>query len=112
MRKITEQEVKDHVAEEGIFEKEHRKYSSFFCWSSYTFTQEDVYMYAQEGVDASDFLNVQVTMHGTWDDNWGSDWDETIYEKVEEYQELIPEKVIPEHYETRYKQTEFTPVWE
>jgi hypothetical protein len=111
MRKITEQEVKDHVADEGMFEKEHRKYSSFYCSSTYIFTQDDVDMYAQEGVDASDFLNVQVTMHGTWGDSWGTEWDETIYEKVGEYQELVPEKVIPAHYITKQKTEVFIPTW-
>lgn len=112
MRKITEDELLDCVSEVGEFEKEHRKYSSFYCTSSHTFTQKDIDELAEEGVDASDFLGVMVTRNGTWDDSWGTEWDETTYEKVEEYQELVPEVVIPEHYVTKYKTKAFKPVFE
>ena len=113
MRKITEGELLDFVSEVGLLEKEHRKYSSFYCWVSHTITEEDVKLLAEEdGVDASDFLNVCVTRSGMWDDSWGTDWDEATYEKVEEYQELVPEVVIPEHYVTKTRTQEFKPVWE
>lgn len=112
MRKITEQEIQEYVSEVGEFEKEHRKYSSFYCTATHTFDESDVKDLAEDGIDVSAFLGVMVTLHGTWDDSWGTEWDDTTYEKVEEYQELIPEVVIPEHYETRYKTTAFKPVFE
>ena len=113
MRKITEGELLDFVSEVGLLEKEHRKYSSFYCWVSHTITEGDVKLLAEEdGVDASDFLNVCVTRRGIWDDSWGTEWDEATYEKVEEYQELVPEQIIPAHYVTKTKTQQFTPVWE
>lgn len=112
MKKITEQELNEYVAEVGEFEKEHRKYSSFYCWVSHTITEEDIKVLAEEdGVDASDFLNVCVTRSGMWDDSYGTEWDEATYEKVEEYQELVPEVIIPEHYVTKTRTQEFKPTW-
>lgn len=111
MEKITEPQLKDYVADVGQFEKEHRKYSSFYCWTTHTFTQADIDELKEDGIDASDFLNVCVTMNGTWDDSWGTDWDSVDYCKVEEYQELVPEQVIPAHYITKTKTEEFDPVW-
>jgi len=47
-----------------------------------------------------------------WDDSNGTEWDSVSYEKVEEYQELVPEVVIPEHYVTKTRTQEFKPAWE
>lgn len=114
MRKITEQELLEYVSEVGEFSKEHRKYSSFYCTVTHTIDEEDVKNLATvDGeVDASDFLGVMITLNGTWDDSWGTEWDDTTYEKVEEYQELVPEVVIPEHYVTKVKTKAFEPVFE
>lgn len=112
MNKITEDYLLDYVSDVGQFEKEHRKYSSFYCTVSHTIKQEDIDALAEDDVDASDFLGVMITRNGTWDDSWGTEWDETTYEKVEEYQELVPEVVIPEHYVTKYKTKAFKPVFE
>lgn len=112
MNKITKEYLEDYVAEMGEFEKEHRKYSSFYCTVSHTIKQEDIDALAEDDVDASDFLGVLITRNGTWDDSWGTEWDETTYEKVEEYQELVPELVIPEHYVTKCKTKAFKPVFE
>lgn len=103
MNKITEEQLLEYVSEVGDFQKDHRKYGSFYCWVSHTITQEDVKILAEEGVDASDFLNVCVSRSGMWDD--------ATYEKVEEYQELVPEVVIPEHYVTKTRTQEFKPTW-
>lgn len=112
MNKITEQDLLDYVSDVGEFEKEHRKYSSFYCTVSHTIKQEDIDALAEDDVDASDFLGVLITRNGTWDDSWGTEWDDTSYEKVEECQELVPEVVIPEHYVTKYKTKAFKPVFE
>ncbi len=112
LRKITEEEIKEYVSEVGDFDKEHRKYSSFYCWSSLTFTQEHIDEFKEEGVDASQLLDVCVTMSGQWDDNWGTEWDSIDYCKVEEYQELVPEQIIPEHYVTKQRTTPFKPEFE
>lgn len=112
MNKITEQGLLEYVSDVGQFEKEHRKYSSFYCTVTHTITQEDIEALAEHDVDASDFRGVLITRNGTWDDSWGTEWDETTYEKVEEYQELVPEVVIPEHFETRYRTSAFKPVFE
>ena len=112
MNKITEQEIKEYVSEVGELEKEHRKYSSFYCWVSHTFTQACIDELKESGMDASDFLGVCVTMNGMWDDNNGTEWHSTEFQKVEEYQELVPEQVIPAHYIKKQKTTEFKPVWE
>lgn len=112
MNKITEDCLLEYVSDVGEFEKEHRKYSSFYCTVSHTMKQEDIDALAEDDVDASDFLGVLITRNGTWDDSWGTEWDETTYEKVEEYQELVPEVVIPEHYVTKYKTKTFKPVFE
>lgn len=112
MKKITEQDLLDYVSDVGEFEKEHRKYSSFYCTVSHTIKQEDIDALAEDDVDASDFLGVLITRNGTWDDSWGTEWDDTSYEKVEECQELVPEVVIPEHYVTKYKTKTFKPVFE
>lgn len=112
MNKITEDYLLDYVSDVGQFEKEHRKYSSFYCTVSHTIKQEDIDALAEDDVGASDFLGVLITRNGTWDDSWGTEWDETTYEKVEEYQELVPELVIPEHYVTKCKTKAFKPVFE
>jgi len=112
MNKITEDYLLEYISDVGEFEKEHRKYSSFYCTVSHTMKQVDIDALAEDDVDASDFLGVMITRNGTWDDSWGTEWDETIYEKVEEYQELVPEVVIPEHYVTKYKTRAFKPVFE
>ena len=112
MNKITKECLEDYVAELGEFETEHRKYSSFYANCSYTFNQDDIDTLAEEGVDASEFLDVCVTLNGTWSDSDGCEWDSMDFCKVEEYQELVPEVVIPEHYVTKQRVEEFVPVWE
>lgn len=112
MNKITEDYLLEYVSDVGEFEKEHRKYSSFYCTVSHTMKQEDIDALVEDDVDASDFLGVLITRNGTWDDSWGTEWDETTYEKLQEYQELVPEVVIPEHYVTKYKTSAFKPVFE
>ena len=112
MNKITKNELLEYVSEVGEFSKEHRKYSSFWCTVAHTINEEDVKSLAKEGIDASDFLGVMITRNGLWDDGYGTDWHETTYEKVEEYQELVPEVVIPEHYVAKYKTKAFEPVFE
>lgn len=112
LRKITKKEIKEYVSEVGEWEKEHRKYSSFYCWSTHVFTQADIDELASEGIDASEFLGVMVTMNGMWDDSYGTEWDSIDYSKVEEYEEHVPEKVIPAHTVTRTRTEKFVPVWE
>lgn len=112
MQKISENDLKEYVSEVGEFEKEHRRGSSFYVTATHTFTSEDIAELAEEGIDASGFLNVCVTMTGTWEDDWGTQWDEIHYRKVEEYQQLVPEKVIPAHYVTKRKTEVFVPAWE
>lgn len=109
MNKITEDYLLEYVSDVGEFSKEHRKYSSFWCTVTHTITQEDIEALAEDDVDASDFLGVRITRNGMWSDSDGTDWDEVEYEKVEEYQELIPEVVIPEHYVTKVKTKAFEP---
>ena len=112
MNKITEDYLLEYVSDVGEFEKEHRKYSSFYCTVSHTMKQEDIDALADAELDASDFLGVLITRNGTWDDSWGTEWGDTTYEKVEEYQEVVAEVVIPEHYVTKYKTKAFKPVFE
>ncbi len=112
MKKITEDYLLEYVSDVGEFEKEYRKYSSFYCTVSHTITQTDIEELKEDDIDASDFLGVLITRNGIWDDSNGTYWDDTTYEKVEEYQELVPEVVIPEHYVTKYKTKAFEPVFE
>lgn len=103
LTKITKEQLIDYVAEEGEFQKEHRKYSSFYCWASHKFTQQDIDTLKEDGIDASELIGVLVTLNGTWDDSWGTEWDDMAFEKVEEYEEFVPEQIIPEHYVTKTK---------
>ena len=112
MNKITKEQLQDYVAEVGEFEKEHRKYSSFYCNATHILTQEDIDELAEDGMDATDFLNVCITLSGMWDDSNGTDWDSMDFYKVEEYQELVPEQIIPAHYVTKQKTEKFVPTWE
>lgn len=112
MNKITKDCLQEYVSDLGEFEKEHRKYSSFYASCIYTFKQADIDTLKEEDVDASDFLNVCVTLNGIYDDNDGCDWSGMSFCKVEEYQELVPEVVIPAHYVTKQKTEVFVPVWE
>lgn len=112
MNKVTKEYLEDYVADMGVFEKEHRKYSSFYCSATYTMTQTDIEELKNEGVDASDFLNVCVTLSGYYDDNNGCDWNSMSFCKVEEYQELVPEQIIPAHYVTKQRTEVFVPTWE
>jgi hypothetical protein len=109
MNKITEQEIQDYVSEVGDFEKEHRKGSSFYCTATHTFTQKDIDELAADDIDASDFLGVQVQLDGTWSDDWGTDWDDISYCKVEDYEEVVPEVIIPEHTVTKQRYAAFKP---
>ena len=113
MEKITEETVKDYVSEVGKFETEHRKGSTFYATASHTFTEADIEdLKVEDGVDASGLLGIQVVLRGIYDDYNGTDWDEIDYYKVEETQELVPEKVIPAHYVTKKKYVEFKRSWE
>lgn len=111
LNKISEAVLLEYVGEVGEFEKEHRKYSSFYCSVSHTFTQKDIDELSEYG-DASAFLNVCVQRHGTWDDSWGTEWDDTSYTLVEPYEEVVPEVVIPAHTVTKYRTSPFTPEFE
>ena len=106
MKKITEETIKDYVSEVGEFEHEHRKGSTFYATASHTFTEADIEdLKVEDGVDASSLLGIQVVLRGIYDDYNGTDWDEIDYHKVEETQELVPEKIIPAHTVTRTKTT-------
>lgn len=112
MNKITEPQLLDFVSEVGDFTKEHRKYSSFYCSVSHTLTQKDIDILAEEDdMDASDFLNVCITRNGMWDDSNGTEWDDTSYYKVKDYEEIVPEVIIPEHTVTKQKYVAFKPVF-
>lgn len=113
MRKITEEQLWEYVSEVGESDKEFRKYSSFYITTQHTIRQSDVDELAKYDMDASDFLNIHISRSGTWDDSWGTEWDsKPEYYKVEDYEEVVPEVVIPEHYETRYRTSAFKPVFE
>ena len=112
MNKITKDCLQEYVSDLGEFEKEHRKYGSFYASCTYTFKQADIDTLKEEDVDASDFLNVCVTLNGYWSECDGCEWDSMYFCKVEEYQELVPEQVIPAHYVTNWKTEVFVPVWE
>lgn len=108
MERITKEQIQDYVSEVGVFEKEHRKYSSFYATATHTFKQADIDdLVVEEDVDASELLGVTVTLNGVWDDWNGVDWYDINFKKYEEYQELIPEVVIPAHYETKYREVPF-----
>lgn len=107
MERITTEQIQDYVGEVGVFEKEHRKYSSFYATSSYTFTQESIDELAEDSIDASELLGVTVTLQGYWSECDGCEWEDIYFNKYEEYQELIPEVVIPAHYETKYREVPF-----
>lgn len=110
MNKITEADLWDYVADVGESEREFRKYSSFYITTSHTIRQEDVDELAKEGLDASDFLNVLVSRNGIWDDSWGTDWSGSPkYYKVEEYLEVVPEVIIPEHTVIKQRYAAFEP---
>lgn len=110
MEKVTKDYLLRYVGEVGDFEKEHHKYSSFYCSCVHVITQEDIDLIKNdEKMDASDFLNVEVALFGQWSDSDGTDWHSEEFQKVEEYEELVPEVVIPEHYVTKVKKSKFTP---
>ena len=112
MNKITKDCLQEYVSDLGEFEKEHRKYGSFYASCTYTFKQADIDTLKEEDVDASDFLNVCVTLNGYWSECDGCEWDSMDFCKVEEYEELVPEQIIPAHYVTNWKTEVFVPVWE
>lgn len=105
MERITKEQIQDYVSEVGEFDKEHRKYGSFYATATHTFKQEDVDELAEHlEVDASELLGVTVTLNGYWSDSDGCDWNDMSFNKYEEYQELIPEVVVPAHYITKYRE--------
>ena len=113
MKKITEEQLWEYVSEVGESEKEFRKYSSFYITTSHTIRQEDVDGLAEEGLDASDFLNVLVSRNGLWDDSYGTEWDsKPEYFKVEDYDDVVPEVIIPEHTVTKQRYAAFKPEFE
>ena len=112
MNKVTKDFLEEYVSELGEFEKEHRKYGSFYASCSYTFKQADIDTLKEEGVDASDFLDVCVILNGYWSECDGCEWNSMDFCKVEEYQELVPEQIIPAHYVTKQKTEAFDYKWE
>lgn len=111
MNKITKEQLQDYIQEVGDLETEHRKGSSFYANITHTVNQADIDELKGEGIDASDFLGIRVSLNGTWSDSWGCEWDSMEFCKVEEYKELVPEQVIPAHYVTKFKTEDFVPVW-
>lgn len=110
MKKITEEQLWDYVSEVGESEKEFRKYSSFYITTSHTIRQEDVDSLAEDDLDASNFLNILVSRNGMWDDSWGTEWDsKPEYFKVEDYEEVVPEVIIPAHTVTKQRYAAFKP---
>lgn len=112
MRKVTEDELIELVGDEGTFEKEHRKGSTFYAHNEYTFTQKDIDDFAEEGIDASEFLNVSVVESGIWSDDDGFDLASRDWYKNEPYEVHVPEVVIPAHTKTEFRSTKFDPVFE
>ena len=108
MKRITKEQIEEYVSELVDFEKEHRKYSLFYCTATYTFKQEDIDTLAEEDTDASELLGVTVTLNGYWDDSNGREREDMYFNKYEEYQELVPEVVIPAHYVTKHREVPFT----
>lgn len=107
MERITEEQIQDYVSGVGEFEKEHRKYSSFYATATHTFEEKDIEYLYKHGIDASELLGITITLSGYWDDLNGCEWEDIQFNKYEEYQELIPEVVIPAHYETKYREVPF-----
>ena len=108
MKRITKEQIQEYVSDVGEFEKEHRKYSSFYATATHIFSQEDIDELAECDMDASELLGVTVTLNGYWDDSNGCEWEGISFNKYEEYQELIPEVVIPAHYVTKHREVPFT----
>ena len=112
MNKITKQYLEEYVSELGKMETEHRRGSTFYANCSYTFKQADIDTLKDEEVDASDFLNVCVTLSGYYDDSNGTEWDSMDFCKVEEYEELVPEQIIPAHTVKKQRTEKFDYKWE
>lgn len=110
MNKISEEQLWEYVSEVGESEKEFRKYSFSISPTQHTIRQEDIDELAEYDMDASDFLNVHVSRSGLRDDSWGTEWDsKPEYYKVEDYEEVVPEVIIPEHTVTKQRYTAFKP---
>lgn len=113
MQRITKEQIQEYVSEVGDFEKDHHKGATFYATASHTFKQEYIDTLAEEDyIDATELLGVTVTLNGYWDEYNGCEWEDMTFNKYEEYQELIPEVVIPAHYETKYREVEFTATFE
>ncbi len=112
LTKITKDYLEEYVSELGEMETEHRKGSTFYASSSYTFKQADIDTLKDEGIDASDFLNVCITLNGMWDDSYGTEWDSMDFYKVEEYEELVPEQIIPARTVRKQRTEKFDYKWE
>lgn len=112
MRKVTEDELIECASDNCTFEKEHRKGSTFYAHSEYTFKQEDIDFFAEEGIDASEFLNVSIVENGIWSDDDGFDMTSRDWYKNEPYEVHVPEVVIPAHTKIEFKSTKFDPVFE
>lgn len=65
---------------------EHRRGSTFYCGHFVEITNDDVeYIQRVIGVDVSSLVGKRIYAHGTWSDDWGSDYFEAfIQEKTEE----------------------------
>lgn len=103
LTRITREQIVDWVTEVGDWEKEHRRGATFYTWINYTFTSDDVESYKKDGIDASELLDVVVNLNGTWDDDWGFELSDITYHKVIETKEFVPEKIIPAHYISKFK---------
>ena len=79
---------------------DHRRGATFYVGHCVEITEEDV-EYAKEcyDLDVSPLIGKRITAHGTYDDDWGSDYSEAYIE--EKTEEVVPAWTqVIEHPET------------
>lgn len=78
----------------------HRRGATFYVGHYVEITEDDV-EYVKEccELDISELVDKRITAHGTYDDNWGSDYFEAYIE--EKTEEVVPARTqVIEHPET------------
>ena len=114
MKRVSKQDIYDYISDVADIETEHRKGSTFYANASHTFGEEDIESMKDYGVDGSELIGLTVHLSGYWSEYDGCEWDMMDIRKYEDYEEFVPEVVIPAHYVPKQREVEsfVAPVFE
>ena len=107
MERVSKQDIYDYISDVADIETEHRKGSTFYASASHTFNDQDIESLKDSyDVDGSELLGLTIYLYGYWSEYDGYEWNSMSIAKYEDYEEFVPEVVIPAHYITKQRKVE------